>query len=373
MSNSAANSAFLLESLLARQTKAELLNICRRLQIKGASGLRKSRLVGFLCQRLPQIAAGKMMSWDQTVYDLVHEITTFSQVHPLGPASSSPAEDYLLEEYVGFVEMDESDAYLIIPLEFQELFFAFNGPSCRERVRGNTVIARLSRGLLHYYGCLPLLELAKMINKLLPQPVELARIGEVLREIGFYNWDIVFERGYFCDGRLTDLDYTLSELRAREALEYRPLTYQEAWQAGDPAFFHRNGRQMRELRGFLRKNRMDESVPYFLDLLFSLVQMELSPPEIVYALLEHTDRPTEEDITELALVVFDFYHSAPHWVLKGHSPEEIMDRAAKPEAKEDGVPGKAIVYDFATRRRLSPEAPCPCGSKRTFGHCCGSA
>ena len=120
------------------------------------------------------------------------------------------------------MEMDESDAYLIIPLEFQELFFAFNGPSYRERVRGNTVIARLSRGLLHYYGCLPLLELAKMINKLLPQPVELARIGEVLREIGFYNWDIVFERGFFCDGRLTDLDYTLSELRAREALEYRP-------------------------------------------------------------------------------------------------------------------------------------------------------
>lgn len=48
----------------------------------------------------------------------------------------------------------------------------------------------------------------------------------------FYSWNIVFERGYFCDGRLTDLDYLLAALRERRALEYRPLSYAEAWQAG---------------------------------------------------------------------------------------------------------------------------------------------
>lgn len=364
--------ALLLELVLARQTKDELTKICRRFQIKGVSGLRKSKLVAFLCQRLPIIAAGKMLSWDQSIYDLVREITTFGRAHHLDPAVGNPVEDYLLEEYIGFAKTVDGTAYLVIPLEYQEIFYAFDGELYRQKVASNTEIARLSRGLLHYYGCLTLAELSEMLNRLLPKPVETVRIGEVLREIGFHNWHIVYERGRFCDGRLTDLDYLLRELKEREALEYRPLTYQEVWQAGEPGFFHRNPRQLREVRRFLQKHGLNEAAPYFLDLLFSLVQTDLSPPEIVYALLENSDSVTEDDITELALVVFDFYHSVPHWVLKGFSPEEIMERAsAKPE-QENG-PHRAIVYDFATKQPLSPESPCPCGSKRSFGACCGSA
>lgn len=374
MSKSAANSAFLLESLLARQTKAELLQLCRKLQLKGASGLRKSKLIGFLCQRLPLVAAGKMLLWDQSIYSLVLDITTFSQAHRLGTASSLSAEDYLLEEYLAFLETDdEHTAFLIIPLEFQELFFAFDGPVFREKVRENTEIARLSRGLLHYYGCLPAEVLCQMLNRLLPRPMERIRIEEVLHEVGFYNWNIVLEGGYFCDGRLTDLDYILRELKSRQALEYRPLTYHEAWQAGQEGFYHRKGKQIRELRSFLRRNLLTESAPYFLDLLFSLVQTDLPPPEIVYALLEHIDMASDDDITELALVVFDFYHSIPHWVLKGYSPEEIMDREGPEPNKGAQRPHKTVVYDFATKRPMSPEAPCPCGSSRDFGHCCGSA
>lgn len=370
MASHAAGGAFLLESILTRQTKAELMQLCRKLQIKGVSGLRKSRLVAYLRQRLPAVIAGKMLCWDQSIYSLVQEITTLTQIHRLEAEGSSPAEDYLLEEYVGFPETYGDHLYLIIPLEIQELFFALDGPAYRRKVRENTEIARLTRGLLHYYGCLPLHELGKMLNRLLPEPVDVASIGEVLREIGFYSWNIVFERGYFCDGRLTDLDYLLAALRERRALEYRPLSYAEAWQAGEASFYHRNMRQIREVASFLHKHQLEEEAPYFLDLLFSLVQTDLSPPEIVYALLEHMERATDEDITELALVVFDFYHCVPHWVLKGHSPEEIMERATRPDPpREDRLKRKAIVYDFATRKRLSPDAPCPCGSQLDYGHC----
>lgn len=374
MSNRAANTALLLESLLARRTRAELLDICRAFKIKGASGLRKSKLVGLLCQRLPEVASAKMQCWDEHVYTLVQEIATFSQFHHLGTAVGNPAEDYLIDELLGFVETDGEADYLIIPLEFQELFFAVDGPKYREIVKVNTEIAKLSRGLLHYYGCLPLGELGKMINRLLPYPVDLPRIWAVLREVGLPNWGILSERGYFCDNRLIDLDYLLTQLKTRESLEYRSLRYTEVWQAGDPAFYHKNARQLRSLQHFLQLHRLQESVPYFLDLLFSLVQTDLSPPEIVYALLDHVDLAEEEDVTELAILVFDFYHSVPHWVLKGNSPEEIMERAPKdPQPHQSAGQKKAIVYDFATRQRFNPEAPCPCGSRRSFGHCCGSA
>ena len=61
MASHAAGGAYLLESIQTRQTNAELLPLCRKLQIKGVSGLRKTRLVAYLRQRLPAVLAGKKL------------------------------------------------------------------------------------------------------------------------------------------------------------------------------------------------------------------------------------------------------------------------------------------------------------------------
>lgn len=122
-----------MESILTRQTKAELMQLCRKLQIKGVSGLRKSRLVAYLRQRLPAVIAGKMLCWDQSIYSLVQEITTLTQIHRLEAEGSSPAEDYLLEEYVGFPETYGDHLYLIIPWRSRSCFSPWTGPPTAAR------------------------------------------------------------------------------------------------------------------------------------------------------------------------------------------------------------------------------------------------
>lgn len=374
MGTRVAKSALLLESILAKRTKQELLEICRALKITGVSSLRKAKLIGTMTQLIPEIAAVKMQCWDEVIYDFVQQLATFDKIHYVSEADPNSVENYLLEEGICFLESDGRGEYLAMPLEIQELFFSLDGPAYRAQVKRNTQAARLSKGLLYYYGCLSFDDLASLVNRFLPEPMELYKIWTILWEIGYYTWDIFSDRGYFCDGRLTDMDYLLSELAAR-SLEYRPLNFEEVWQAGHPAYLHGHAPQSKDLLQFLQANDLGEFAPYFLDLLFGLVQTELSPPEVVYALLEHLELDGNEDLTELAILVFDFYHQVPHWVLRGHSPEEIMGHvptdfrqleAARPRRK-------TIVYDFATKQPVAPDAPCPCGSGRKFGDCCGSA
>ena len=373
MSNREMDTNLRLEYLLATQTKEELLDICRSLKIKGISNLRKSKLIGMLTKRIPETVATKMQYWDQPIYDLVQQIITSPQTYYLELDDNVFSEDYLLGEAIAFNGKDAYGEYLVIPDEIRRLVASLDGELYRNTIARNTQIARLSKGLLHYYGYLAWDELRGFLDKLLPSPLEAHTIWSVLWEVGLYNWDIISERGYFCDGRLTDLDYLFGELNTRKSLEYKPLTYKEVWEAGDPKYFHGQAREVHDLVKFLAEREMDEFAPYFIDLLYGLVQTELSPPEVVFALVEHLDTASEADITELALLVFDFYHQVPHWVLKGHSPEEIMNHAPKqlfPIAPQsEGQMG--VVYDFATRKRMELDAPCPCGSDLQFKNCCG--
>lgn len=363
-----------LEYLLTKQTKEELLEISRSLNIKGVSNLRKSKLIGLLSKRLPEIVALKMQSWDQSIYDLMQQIISSESPYYLKLEDDEFfAEDYLLSESIAFLGEDDYGEYLLIPQETQQLFLSIDGSAYKARIELNTKIARLTKGLLYYYGCLSLDELAQYVNQFLPERQEAHNIWTILWEVGLYNWDISADRGYFCDGRLTDFDYILAELQTRRNLEYRPVSYDEVWEAGNPAYLHGQAPEVQGLIMFLEEKGLREFSSYFLDLLFGLVQTELAPPEVVFALVEHLEVGSETDITELALLVFDFYHHVPHWVLKGHSPDEIMEHAPRQlhPIEQDSNRQMGVVYDFATRKRVDQDAFCPCGSQRKFKHCCG--
>lgn len=374
MSNRGKSPDLHLEHLLSRRTKEALIEICRSLNIKGISNLRKSKLVSLLVRRIPEIVEEKMQLWDQPVYDLVKQICTSSPIHYLEPEEELLPEDYLLGECIAFHGEDSRGEYVVIPQEIKQLFLSLDSAAYQEKIRRNTQILRLSKGLLHFYGCLSFDALTEAINHFLPEPVESFVVCPILWETGLYNWDITSERGYFCDGRLTDLDYLLSELKMRTSLEYKRLAYSEVWQAGDPHYFHDQAREIQELVSFLEQRGLNEFTPYFLDLLYGLVQTELSPPEVVFALIEHLDVMAEGDITELALLIFEFYHQVPHWVLKGHSPEEIMDHAPRHLSVSPPLSQgqRGIVYDFATGKRMDENSPCPCGSGQKFKDCCGT-
>lgn len=371
MSNYLSNFGFSLEIVLLKHTKTELLDICRVLEIKGVSNLKKADLIDLMRKRLPEAVAEKMQYWDQPIYDLVKKVSTTPAIHRLETEIDDFAEDYVLDEFIGFIADDPVGDYLIIPQEIQELFLAVDSLKYEETIKLNTLVARLSKGVLHYYGLLPIHALAESVNEFLDYPVPMHSIWKILWEIAFYTWDIMHEPGYFYDGRLMEFDYLLSELEMKESLEYRLLTFKEVWQAGDPRYFHDQAPQIQDLLSFLKVCTKESELPFLMDLLVSLIHTDLSPPEVVMAFAEYLDLELEDEIKELAVLVFDVYHTIPHWTLKGYSPEEIMNGPLKKPRLKEVARTFGNVYDFQTKQRIGRNTPCPCGSGRKFKYCCG--
>jgi len=72
----------------------------------------------------------------------------------------------------------------------------------------------------------------------------------------------------------------------------------------------------------------------------------------------------EADKEELAALLIGFHNSLRMWILKGHTPEEIVSGNLDPKESEKGA------GERHGRKRLGRNDPCPCGSGKKYKNCC---
>lgn len=353
-----------LEQALSKHTKEQLLDICRDEGITGVSRLRKGELIQKLTEDLPIITAKKMLHWDQPTYDLMEYMAKEEEpIYPFDPEDLDDVEEYFLDGSIGFPFHMIKGGFgldtLIVPLEFQEVFLHLDGTRYKNVVQANTAIARFAKGLLYYYGYLGLNEMVHFLNAFSEGPLNKEYILGTLLEVAPYNWDIYYDDEGFADGRILDLSYLLKERNKRPDLEYRKLSSQQVWEAGDP-FFHESSAELRSIADFCRRRGAEDEIEELLGALFSLIQSKLLPPEIVPGVASLLNLESAGEIEELASLIFTYYNATPLWVLKGHTPAQL------------GPEPKGQVYDFTTKKKVGRNEPCPCGSGRKYKRCCGS-
>lgn len=350
-----------LEHALSKHTKVELLEICRAQNIRKVSGLNKDDLIEKMVEVLPRLLAEKMLSWDQPTYNLMEYMAKEEDpIYPFDPEDCDDVEQYFLNEAIGFAFQDQRGGYLltnlIIPKEFQEIFLSIDGEDYKNLIQANTKVVRLAKGLLHYYGCLRLGELAYFLNGLLDEPLDLGELLDILLEVGFYTWNIRYESELFVDGRMLKLLHTLDERERRPHIEYRKLTYEEVWLAGEPGFREPTA-EFKALAEFVQKRDIEGEE--LLDAVFGLFQSDLLPTEIIPGVADFLKLESEE-MFELASLIIACYNATPQWILKGHTPAQL---GSQPIHQVDG---------FAPKTKVGRNAPCPCGSGRKFKRCCGN-
>lgn len=356
-----------LEYALSQHTKEQLLDICRDEGITGVSRLRKGELIQKLVEDLPMITGEKMLHWDQPIYDLMEYIVTEEEpICPFDPQNFDDlddAEEYFLDASIGFpfhiMKGNFGLDTLIVPLEFQDVFLQLDGTGYRDLIKANTAIVRLTKGLLYYYGYLEPDAIVHFLNDFSDGPLNKEYILDILWEIAPYNWNIYYDDERFIDGRMLDLPYLLKERNNRPDLEYRKLSLEQVWEAGDP-FFHESTAEIRAIARFCRGRGPEDQVEDLLDALFGLIQSDLLPPEIIPGVASFLNLESAGEMEELASLIFTYYNATPHWVLKGHTPEQL------------GPEPKGQVYDFTTKKKVGRNDPCPCGSGRKYKRCCGS-
>ncbi|WP_185966718.1 SEC-C metal-binding domain-containing protein [Clostridium sp. HBUAS56017] len=347
-----------LNSLLSNETKQVLVEIAKRIELKGYSKLGKDGLVSLIADNImleiPTILGDLtykeivflegLCKVDFNEYKFnIEELNLIGGLCSLGIMAKLSIEDKL---YLAVAkEVKEPIKELLSNEEYME--------SLKQRSKGIAYID----GLMIHYGMLEGSDLYKLISESNSSFLNKEDLDFYLNYI-FRSYEAFPEANSIIHPYVLDPEGVYGELRARQNVPYNYDNAEYFISLGEDlksAF----GKEMDLLRALLLSNNVEESKVDFLiiELIFN-IKNEIGTLSIVNLLENNgvvfTEGSKESD--ELVTAVAEVYNSTPIWTLKGSTPLELEDRR-KTVVKKEKEPGR--------------NEPCPCGSGKKYKKCCG--
>lgn len=371
-----------LEQALVRLTKTELGYIRQILDLSGLSKLKKQELVRELVRLIP--AKAEMMvfcSMDDERYRLIQKICANGGFIYVDNFDTDKAS-YLHKIGVIFAGSYKGRKILAVPDEIAAVFRKIDGPELAQIVERNTEWVTLVQGLLYYYGVLTLEQIQMMLGKLDGREPELIELFDVIKHADLYYGHTHFDYDLgFYDERVFNPAKVVQEQKARPSLDYYPFTKSYLLKVGKPG--HRD-------RTPAQKHLIDLLVRYFevtpieADEMVgngvTIVNMVEKPTELIEFFTAQLEPPSVAVLQQLVNALMEFMNTTRQWILKGHTPAELVQEEKKylrPLPTKPFILGqpkgqpKGKVIDMPKRTKVGRNAPCPCGSGKKYKHCCG--
>lgn len=358
-----------LNDALTRYSKDDLSAIRRRLEIKGASQLKKGELIELLTTKIPLSLEQICIYLDQERYNLIKKL-----IHHGGyvkaPKLTANQLNYFRNIGIIFTGTFEGKRILVIPEEIvKNQFIQDNHKQLITISRRNTEWIKLTQGLLYYYGTLTLSELHDLLEKLLNEPIRLSDYLTVIDHAISYYEQIRMDQFGFSNLQVFDPERVRGEHKTRKNLAFFPFSKEQLLRAGEPGYIERNDSYL-QFVNFLTQNYE-----------MSRQEADRIVEECVYAnnmgeslnhIFQFLQRRIEIENIEMVKACMDkivnLVNNTKQWFLKGYSPREVSSANEQHSLQSDS---KSNIIDFATRQKVGRNDPCPCGSNKKFKKCCG--
>lgn len=101
------------------------------------------------------------------------------------------------------------------------------------------------------------------------------------------------------------------------------------------------------------------------------IRNERTPGEVLQRVLDEVVLDSFEETQNAMRMVMDLWNNIPHWVLKGWTPNEVMEKYEKPALKLLPATSFPIpVRSEQPKEKIGRNDPCPCGSGKKYKRCC---
>ena len=92
-------------------------------------------------------------------------------------------------------------------------------------------------------------------------------------------------------------------------------------------------------------------------MIFLQQQLEIDELDLIKSFMDH---------------IVMLHNHTKQWFIKGYAPNELSSFKNRNVSLAPALANiKADVVDFATRKKVGRNDPCPCGSGKKFKKCCG--
>ena len=360
--------------VLMSLTKTELDDIRINLGVGGTSSLKKQELADALAGAILNFAPNWLANIENEQYELLNKIVR-SETCIKGDIITPSQVDYLNSIGIVFSGSKDKEHYLFIPEELKEIFKNINNKSFKKKVLLNNETVRLATGILFYYGYLDYEQLYEMVTRIInKKEISLERFVGVLINGSCWQDEIITLEIGAQHINVVNLEELIETQLEWSKEEFRPLSYEEIYQAGQPGYVVKN-QQYLQMEKFLAEklNVSIEEVNGFMQDIIIMIMNEETSAFIFDYMQDMIAIPNQKIAKQLSLLLLELYNSVNIFKLKGYTLNELdkmMGKTAKGLVVSKARGKDNVIRVSFGEKTAGRNEPCPCGSGKKYKKCC---
>lgn len=360
--------------VLMSLTKTELDDIRINLGVGGTSSLKKQELADALAGAILNFAPNWLANIENEQYELLNKIVQ-SETCIKGDIITPSQVDYLNSIGIVFSGSKDKEHYLFIPEELKEIFKNINSKSFKKKVLLNNETVRLATGILFYYGYLDYEQLYEMVTRIInKKEISLERFVGVLINGSCWQDEIITLEFGAQHINVVNLEELIETQLEWSKEEFRPLSYEEIYQAGQPGYVVKN-QQYLQMEKFLAEklNVSAEEVNGFMQDIIIMIMNEETSAFIFDYMQDMIAIPNQKIAKQLSLLLLELYNSVNIFKLKGYTLNELdkmMGKTAKGLVVSKARGKDNVIRVSFGEKTAGRNEPCPCGSGKKYKKCC---
>ena len=360
--------------VLMSLTKTELDDIRINLGVGGTSSLKKQELADALAGAILNFAPNWLANIENEQYELLNKIVQ-SETCIKGDIITPSQVDYLNSIGIVFSGSKDKEHYLFIPEELKEIFKNINNKSFKKKVLLNNETVRLASGILFYYGYLDYEQLYAMVTRIInKKEISLERFVGVLINGSCWQDEIITLEFGAQHINVVNLEELIETQLEWSKEEFRPLSYEEIYQAGQPGYVVKN-QQYLQMEKFLAEklNVSAEEVNGFMQDIIIMIMNEETSAFIFDYMQDMIAIPNQKIAKQLSLLLLELYNSVNIFKLKGYTLNELdkmMGKTAKGLVVSKARGKDNVIRVSFGEKTAGRNEPCPCGSGKKYKKCC---
>lgn len=316
-----------LNELLSAMTRERLVKIAEALGINKVYKYKKQELKEVVLSSYEKLILEKFELLDEVAFKALRKYYKNDGERILDniPNDEEIYIDYFVDLGAIFpVENKEGNKIFLMPLATQEIIKLLEDFQVRRKIKNNTKIINLYRGMIRAYGLLEVYQIVEFAKEYLVEEYDNQYLVNILRESSKYSDEYIVEGVFIFNSNIDNYVSLYNEInRKMKNRDYRKFSQSELLSLSKSNWEINNSYAKDFKRRFLKYFIMsEEEIDDFLKFLYYIVQ-EKSLDEI---LSEIRGMIQEEEAKELGVDIIEKYVvNLPIWTNKGRCIKELKN------------------------------------------------
>ena len=314
-----------LDKLLSAMTKERLGKIAETLGIRKVYKYKKQELKEMLLSSYKDLILEKFKLLDEKAFKSLRKYCKNNGERVIDniPSNEAIYVDYFVELGAIFpFENKEGNKMFLMPTVTQELVKLLEDFQVRRKIKNNTKIINLYRGMIRAYGLLEVYKIIEFIKQYLVEEYDYQELVDILEESSKYSDEYIVEGAFVFNSNIDNYVSLYNDInRKMKNSDYRKFSEGELLSLSKSNWEVDNNYARDFKRRFLNYFIMsEEEIDEFLKFLYAIAQ-EKSLDEI---LNEIRGMIQEEEAKEIGVDIIEKYVvNVPIWTKKGRCIKEL--------------------------------------------------